>query len=188
MLSTRVGYAGGTKDSPTYHRLGDHSETIEIVYDPAIITYDELLDCFWHSHNPTFAAGSRQYMSIIFYHDEAQQELAEASRDRQQIEQGSRIFTEIVPAGEFYPAEDYHQKYYLQQIKELTSELRGIYPDFADFVASTAAAHLNGYAGGYGSPETLEKELESLGLSPEGENILMSLAERGLTPACPAFS
>jgi peptide-methionine (S)-S-oxide reductase len=188
VVSTRVGYAGGTSANPTYHRLGDHTETVEITYDPAVISYDELLDCFWHSHNPTLSTFSRQYMSIIFYHDEAQKEMAEASRDRRQADLGSLILTEIVPAGEFHPAEDYHQKYYLQQIKELTGELRAIYPDFNDFVASTAAARLNGYASGYGSPETLEEELESLGLSPEGENILMSLAERGLTPACPAFS
>lgn len=186
MVSTRVGYAGGTQDNPTYHDIGDYSETIEITYDPAVITYDELLDAFWFSHNPTFPAFSRQYLSIIFYHDETQHQLATASRDRHQDELGRRILTEIAPAGTFYPAEDYHQKYYLQQIEPLTSELRAIYPDFNDFVASTVAARLNGYVSGFGSPETLEKDIKILGLSPEGEAAIRSLTASGVSPACPA--
>jgi len=186
VVSTRVGYAGGTRENPTYYDLGDHSETIEIIYDPAVITYEELLDVFWHSHDPTQPTYSRQYISLIFYHNEAQQELAEASRDRRQAGLSRPILTAIVPAGTFYPAEDYHQKYYLQQKKSLYNELRAIYPDFSDFVASTAAARLNGYAGGFGSPETLEKDIENLGLSPEGEAAVRSLTASGLTPVCPA--
>lgn len=70
MIRTRVGYAGGSKENPTYYSLGDHSETIQIDYDPTQISYGQLLEVFWNSHNPTYEPWSRQYMSIIFYHSE----------------------------------------------------------------------------------------------------------------------
>ena len=76
-MSTRVGYAGGAKEDPTYRSLGDHSETIQIIYDPEIISYNELLDIFWQSHNPSLGSFTRQYASIIFYHDDNQKKQAE---------------------------------------------------------------------------------------------------------------
>jgi len=124
-------------------------------------------------------------MSIIFYHNEEQKRLAIETRDNLEAELQTTVFTEIVPATTFYQAENYHQKYYLQQIPKLTSEFKSIYPDFNDFVNSTAVARANGYAGGYGTPDTLQEELKSLGLSPEGESIVLEIAEHGLTPACP---
>jgi peptide-methionine (S)-S-oxide reductase len=185
VVSTVVGYAGGTKDNPTYRSLGDHSETIRIEYDPSEIPYQELLDVFWCSHSPTSRPLSRQYMSIIFYHDEEQRKLAEASRDKLQTETGLDIYTAIVPAGKFYPAEDYHQKYYLRQLDELADEYKAIYPDIGDFVRSTAVARANGYAGGYGTPDTLKEEIGSLGLSSRGIEIISGIADKGLTPVCP---
>jgi len=173
-VRTRVGYAGGTTENPTYHNLGDHSETIQIEYDPAQISYEELLDVFWSSHDPSTPAWSRQYMSIIFYHDEAQRSLALKTRDRQAAALDREIVTEIVPAGEFYLAEDYHQKYWLQQTPALMAEFEAIYPDEADFVASTAAARVNGYLGGNGTCEGLRAESGELGLSPEGVQRLVS--------------
>jgi len=153
-----------------------------------VITYSDLLDVFWQGHSPFTKAYSRQYMSIIFYHDEEQKRLAEESRDRYESEREMTVYTEIVPAETFYTAEDYHQKYYLQNISGLTQEYRDIYPDFEDFVNSTAVARLNGYAGGYGSQETLESQLDSLGLSPEGRERLLKMAEFGLVSACPVPS
>jgi peptide-methionine (S)-S-oxide reductase len=64
------------QENPTYHSLGDHSETIQIEYDPEQISYEELLDIFWSAHNPTARPWSRQYASFVFYHDETQRELA----------------------------------------------------------------------------------------------------------------
>ncbi|NLF01056.1 MAG: peptide-methionine (S)-S-oxide reductase [Anaerolineales bacterium] len=173
MVRTRVGYAGGTTRNPTYRNLGDHSETIQIDYDPSQITYAELLELFWSGHDPSRPAGSRQYMSIIFYESEAQKRLAEETRDREAAKLG-KVTTEIRPAGEFYLAEDYHQKYYLQNTLALMAEFEAIYPDAADFMNSTAVARVNGYIGGHGTLEQLQNESEALGLSPEGQQLLMS--------------
>jgi peptide-methionine (S)-S-oxide reductase len=174
-VRTRVGYAGGTTKDPTYHNLGDHSETIQIDYDPTQVSYEELLDVFWSSHLPVQQPWSRQYMSIVFYHDEEQKRLAIETRDREAAKLGAEIFTEIVPASEFYLAEPYHQKYRLRQVRDLMGDLRRIYPDDGDFVASTAAARVNGYLGGHGTLETLQAELDSFGLSPAASQKLLDI-------------
>ena len=103
-----MGYAGGTEKNPTYHNLGNHTETIQIDYDPAVISYEELLTVFWNAHNPYAPSWSRQYMSIIFFHHDEQKRLASASRDREEVRSNARIFTKILPFKEFYLAEDYH--------------------------------------------------------------------------------
>lgn len=79
-----------------------------------------------------------------------------ATRQQEEVRSGRAILTEIVPFSEFYLAEDYHQRYYLQQVRELMSELRVMYPDFSNFVDSTAAARINGFLGSHGSLESLE--------------------------------
>jgi peptide methionine sulfoxide reductase msrA/msrB len=122
VLETRVGYAGGTTKDPTYRDVsrGDtgHAETVEVVFDPARITYEELLRYFFRMHDPTTPNRQgndvgTQYRSAIFYHDEAQRQAAE--RVKAEVERSGKwkrpIVTEIVPAGEFTVAEDYHQKY-----------------------------------------------------------------------------
>ena len=172
MIRTRVGYAGGQKDNPTYHSLGDHSETIQIDYDPTRITYTELLDVFWSSHSPTARSWSQQYASLVFYHDEEQKRLAEESRDRLAAELGRPIYTEIVPFDRFYLAEDYHQKYQLRSVKAILSEYQAIYPDPGDFVNSTAVARVNGHLGGHGTLAQLEAEIDDLGLSLAAQEVL----------------
>ncbi|MBV9444488.1 MAG: peptide-methionine (S)-S-oxide reductase MsrA [Streptosporangiaceae bacterium] len=124
VLSTAVGYEGGYTPNPTYEEvctgMTGHAETVRVVYDPAKVTYDQLLKVFWESHDPT--QGMRQgndlgtqYRSAVFYRSEAQREAAEASATaygKKLAEAGyGAITTEIVPAGEFYFAEDYHQQY-----------------------------------------------------------------------------
>ena len=179
-----MGYTGGTTENPTYYRLGNHTETIQLDYDPTLITYEDLLIVFWDSHSPTLPMHSVQYMSIIFYHNEEQKQLALESKQREETRLGRPIYTEIRPASEFYIAEDYHQKYYLQQVPQLMSELTGIYTSTEDFIASTAAARLNGYVGGYGDPDTLKEQLDSFGLSEDGKKALLKIGEKGLSPAC----
>jgi len=192
-VRTRVGYAGGKLQNPTYYNLGDHSETIQIDYDPAKISYEELLDIFWGSHTPTAPSWSRQYMSIIFYHDEEQRLLAEASKQRMEAKWGKTIYTEIAPYTRFYLAEDYHQKYYLRNRIEFLKHYLTIYPDPGDFVNSTAVMRVNGYLGRNGSVELLEQELDSLGLTPELRDRLWQLAagpgrapKANGDPSCPA--
>jgi methionine-S-sulfoxide reductase len=179
VVRTRVGYAGGTSSNPTYRNIGDHSEAIQIDYDPTRISYAELLDVFWASHTPTSRPYSRQYMSIIFFHDDEQKRLAEASRERVAAGADGEIFTEIVPYDRFTLAEGYHQKYLLRQIPELADEFTALYPDLADFVDSTAVTRVNGYVGGHGSLADLEAEIDALGLSLEGQEKLREIVSRG---------
>jgi len=122
VLETRVGYAGGTLDHPTYRDVttGEtgHAESVEIVFDPSRLSYEELLGYFFRMHDPTTLDRQghdigTQYRSAIFYHDEEQRKTAE--RVKEQVARSGKwkgkIVTEIVPAGTFWTAEDYHQKY-----------------------------------------------------------------------------
>ncbi len=186
VIQTRVGYAGGAKENPTYHQLGDHTETVEVIYDPSQVSYEALLNLFWTNHTPTARSYSQQYKNVVFAYTEEQQRLALASREQQRLALASReqqaekhsreIQTEILPATEFYPAEDYHQKFRLQNTDVLMREFRSIYPDFEDFVDSTAAARVNGYLGGRGSRAWLEANVALLGLSKEGQQWLLAKA------------
>lgn len=148
-MRTRVGYAGGTTPTPTYASIGNHSETVEIEFDPKVVSYRHLLDIFWHGHDSSHPAYSTQYRSAILYVSEEQRELAEESKAAEQIRLGKSLYTSIEQFSRFYAAEDYHQKYYLKQRPDLAEALHEAYPDPADFRDSTAAARLNGKAGGY---------------------------------------
>src|SRR6266849_5819057 len=120
VASTQVGYTGGTMPQPTYEdvctdRTG-HAEAVEVTFDPAVISYHDLLNVFWENHDPTTLNrqgpdfGS-QYRSAIFFHSAEQEAAAKASKERVQNRFKNKIVTEITPATEFYPAEDYHQQY-----------------------------------------------------------------------------
>jgi len=124
VVSTSVGYEGGYTPNPTYEEVCSgrtgHAETVRVVFDPAKVSYDTLLKVFWESHDPT--QGMRQgndvgtqYRSVIFYRSPVQKAAAEGSRtvyEKKLAEAGyGAVTTEIVPAGEFYFAEDYHQQY-----------------------------------------------------------------------------
>lgn len=169
VLRTRVGYTGGTTSNPTYHSLGDHTESIQIDFDPSILTYSDLLDIFWDSHAATQRAWSRQYMNAVFYANDEQKRLILESRDRLAERLNREIQTEILPLNQFYLAEDYHQKYYLQGREDWMTELRLTYGDFKSFVDSTAVARLNGYAGGHALAPEMKAELVAYGLLPSGE-------------------
>jgi peptide-methionine (S)-S-oxide reductase len=124
VYSTAVGYAGGHTPNPTYQEvctgMTGHNETVLVVFDPTLVKYEDLLRTFWESHDPT--QGMRQgndvgtqYRSGIYYYDDNQRQAAEASRAAFQIELSragfAAITTEILPAPEFYYAEEYHQQY-----------------------------------------------------------------------------
>jgi peptide-methionine (S)-S-oxide reductase len=122
VLSTRVGYTGGRTEKPTYKDVctdtTGHAEAVEVDFDPAKISYDKLLDVFWENHDPTQLNRQgpdwgKQYRSAVFFHSPEQQ--AEAKASKEKLEKARRfskpIVTQIVPAVEFYEAEDYHQQY-----------------------------------------------------------------------------
>jgi len=125
VISTTSGYTGGHTQQPAYREVSaggtGHAEAVQVVYDPQKVSYEKLLEVFWHNIDPTqkdgqFCDHGNQYRTAIFYHDETQKQLAEASKAQLQKTKPfqGEIVTEIVPAGEFYPAEDYHQDYYLK--------------------------------------------------------------------------
>lgn len=153
MIRTRVGYTGDEKLDPTYHDLGDHTEALQLDFDPNVITYADLLELFWSAHSPSSPAYSAQYKAAVFYHSEEQLALAQASLDKLAAVEERVIQTELIPATRFYRAEDYHQKYCLRRNAELTAKFEAIYPDPKDFTDSTAAARLNGQLAGYDTPE-----------------------------------
>ncbi len=122
VISTRVGYIGGTTADPNYKQVcnGDtgHAEAVEITYDPSKVNYADLLRVFWENHDPTQLNRQgpdwgTQYRSAVFFHSPEQQALAQSSKDAlgAAVERPRRIVTQIVPAAEFFPAEDYHQQY-----------------------------------------------------------------------------
>jgi peptide-methionine (S)-S-oxide reductase len=123
VISTTSGYTGGTVANPTYYQVSaggtGHAEAVEIVYDPSKVTYQKLLDVFWHTHDPfaknqQFCDHGSQYRPAIFYHDDEQRQLADASKLAVQARFKQPIVTEITKAEAFYKAEDYHQDYYLK--------------------------------------------------------------------------
>jgi len=175
-VRTRVGYAGGTTENPTYHRLGDHTETVQVDFDPAQISYAELLDVFWRSHDPSRRSHTRQYMAAVFVHTAEQERQANESASRVAAATGRPVRTTILPAEHFYLAEAYHQKYRLRQHPELLRELTAIYPSEDDLTASTAAARLNGYLAGCAGWREVRRHLPELGLSRAGGELLLSLA------------
>lgn len=122
VLDTAVGYEGGTYDSPTYRDVctgtTGHAEVVQVTFDPAVVSYDALLDIFWANHDPTTLNRQgpdhgTQYRSAIFVHSDAQRAEAEASKAKWAASGRFRrpIVTEIVPAQAFYRAEEYHQQY-----------------------------------------------------------------------------
>jgi peptide-methionine (S)-S-oxide reductase len=122
VISTTSGYTGGTVKDPTYHQVSagstGHAEAVEVVYDPSKVSYAKLLDVYWHSVDPLvkdqqFCDHGNQYRTAIFYRTEEEKKLAEETKKQVEAKFAPRtVYTQIVAAGPFYPAEDYHQDYY----------------------------------------------------------------------------
>ena len=121
---TTVGYTGGKTKNPTYEQVctgkTGHAEAVQIIYNPKIITYEQLLETFWMIHDPTQKNRQgpdigTQYRSAIFYHNQEQKHMTEESKKQREKYLGVKIQTEITLAKEFYPAEEYHQKYLKKQ-------------------------------------------------------------------------
>jgi peptide methionine sulfoxide reductase MsrA len=158
--------------------MGDHTECIQLEYDPETISYEELLDAFFSMHDPARAVHSVQYESLILYHDDEQERAARDAIERWSGLLGKPIATRLQPYEGFTNAEDYHQKYALRADRTLMRQIRRHYPREEDFIASTAAARLNGYVYGAGSQARLEAELGDLGLGDEAQRHLSKVVAR----------
>ena len=121
VLATISGYTGGHVKNPTYHQVSaggtGHAESVEVVYDPNVVSYSQLLTYYWHHIDPTvkdrqFCDVGNQYRTAIFVHNAQERKLAEASKKKVAAELGKHIYTEIDSAGPFYKAEEYHQNFY----------------------------------------------------------------------------
>jgi peptide-methionine (S)-S-oxide reductase len=147
--------------------MGDHTESLQIDFDPAQITFTEIAQAFWQMHNPCATQFSRQYMSTIWFHDDQQKSILDEIANGIADQSEKSISTPIAPLDRFYLAEDYHQKYRLQSLRKLMKTFRVMYPRFEDFNQSTAAARLNGFASGRGAQDLFLEEAECYGIPKE---------------------
>ncbi|KAL5558636.1 hypothetical protein UlMin_034847 [Ulmus minor] len=150
VVRTTVGYAGGSKINPEYRSLGDHAESVQVEYDPRVISFRQLLEVFWSRHDSRQVFGQgpdvgNQYRSIIFTNGTEETKLAAVSKEREQIKsKASIVTTQILPLGTFYRAEPEHQKFELKRNPFLL-QLIGNLPE-EELEASSLATTLNGYA------------------------------------------
>jgi peptide-methionine (S)-S-oxide reductase len=164
VVRTRVGYAGGTEPDPSYYSLGDHTEVVQVEYDPDAVSYEDLLDVFWANHTPFSAPRKRQYRGVVLTHDDQQREAAQRTREDLESRTGKSVETAIEALDRFYLAEDYHQKYELRSTPVVADELEDRYGDA--FVDSTVAARLNGFVAGHGEDDEREALFAELDISP----------------------
>jgi peptide-methionine (S)-S-oxide reductase len=156
--------------------MGDHTETLEIDFDPKTISFEQLLEEFWKNHNPLRDSyRGRQYMSILLYHNNTQKELALKTKKNWEEVLNGEIQTEIAPYSKFFVAEDYHQKYYLKRRQSTIDTLSSLYPTHEGLVNSTLAARLNGFVRGYGSLEGIKKEIKDWGLSMGDQQAIVNV-------------
>ena len=164
-----MGYSGGTTASPTYRSIGDHTETIQIDFDPSKISYEKLLDSALEQGNFEGRQWSKQYRSAVFYHNKKQLDIAR--------ERGVKL---LEPVGKFTRAEDYHQKYYLQQ-SNVAKDFYTRYPTARAFTDATATARANAVFGGHVDRERLQGLIPKLGVSKASAESMLKMA-----PASPA--
>lgn len=164
VVRTRVGYAGGKKPDPSYYALGDHTEVVQVEYDPGMLSYSALLDVFWENHDPRTNAGKRQYRSVVLTTTDAQRDAVERTRDTIAQRLGTSVATDVETLDQFSLAEEYHQKYELRSTPVLGDEL--VERCGERLVDSTVAARLNGFVAGYGDDDQRRALLAELELPP----------------------
>lgn len=178
-----MGYAGGDHENPTYRDLGDQTECFQVEFDPTVISYAELVDIAIASNG----SPDGQYANLVLAHDEEQLTIARERAQAQAEDRGKPTTARIELLKRFWPAEDYHQKYYLRGDRVLVGQLQAMFG--ADEVAlreSTLAMRLNGYASGGGTAGQLATEIDSFGLSAEARAHLLSLVGDATgAEACP---
>jgi len=180
VVRTVVGYAGGTREDPTYYDIGDHAEAVQVIFHPLVISYEELLTSFWSGHDACSRPLNRQYRSMILVHSEQQREQAEASYRAQAEASGLTPTTSIALASGFTRAEDYHQKFRVQSEPELARLLLVRFKAFDAFGDSTLTARVNGVLGREAAIDQVEGELVALGLS----DIELQLVRKAIGAMC----
>jgi len=171
VLRTRVGYAAGSKPNPTYHSIGDHTECFQVDFDPSITSFSEILQLFWSEYTPG-KSYSKQYMSAILYSDDKQRQIAEEAIEKKKLSVRD-VHVHFAPLDKFYLAEDYHQKYYLQN-SSLFEKLKIPRNDALVLANSFMATRLNGYFGGHGTYELFLSDLKGF---PVDESVKAELKE-----------
>lgn len=175
VLRTRVGYAGGTLPNPTYRKMGDHTETLQIDFDPAVLSYEEVLRHFWRNHYPNRDQyKGRQYISLLRVHGAEQASAAARVKEEMEEVLGETIETEIAPFTSFTLAEARHQKYYLKRYPKTLEQLGSHYPEGRGLEDSTFAARLNGFVKGYGNRENLKEEIGAWPVEEEDRQWLIA--------------
>lgn len=164
-----MGYTGGETPEPTYRAMGDHTEALQVDFDPRVLSYEQLIERVWSAHDPTWAHGGTQYRPAVWFHDATQHKIALATGRAAASARGGALATAIEPLGTFTRAEDYHQKYSLRHVRALEDELVERFGSDRSMVDSTVAARVNGLLRGCGD---LESMLPTLALSPRAEEAL----------------
>jgi peptide-methionine (S)-S-oxide reductase len=148
VVRTRVGYAGGSEPDPTYHALGDHTEAIQVDYDPAVCSYRDLLGVAFRSHDPRRQTRKVQYQNIVFTASDDQREALDASLAERGLD-AETVETRIETLSQFYPAESYHQKYNLKSKRWAMDGFEEAGYDEHAIRESPAAAKLNAHVSGH---------------------------------------
>lgn len=151
VVRTRVGYAGGRKPDPTYHALGDHTEVLQIDIDPSVLTYRDVLDLVFRSHDPNTRVPKTQYRNVVFADGDDQRSVLDTFLDDRGLTDDIATATETLDG--FTVAEDYHQKHSLRAVPGLMDPFESAGYDDATLRESPAAAKLNGLAAGQDLPE-----------------------------------
>ncbi|TWT06695.1 peptide-methionine (S)-S-oxide reductase MsrA [Planococcus sp. CPCC 101016] len=176
VIRTRVGFAGGTMPSPTYRQMADHTETIQIEFDPQQISYEEVLKEFWQNHYPNRDNyKGRQYISLLHYHTDQQRQIIKKVLPEMESRLGELIETEISSFTQFTLAEERHQKYYLKRYPKALEQLKELYPDSRFLTDSTFAARLNGFVKGFGTKDSMLKEISQWSIGEDEKAYLTEL-------------
>lgn len=148
VVRTRVGYAGGTKPDPSYEVIGDHTEVVQLEYDPEQLSFDELLDRAFDEHDPSRQSGKRQYQNILFTETAEQREQLRSYLDECEVSR-EQIDTRLEELDQFHVAEDYHQKFNLRGKRWITDVFAEANYDDEAIRESPAAAKLNAHVAGH---------------------------------------
>jgi len=167
VLRTRVGYSGGKSTNPSYKVVDFHTEVVEIDYDPEIISYGELIDIFFSSHNETLRPYDQRVKSLIFYRNDAEYDIAKQKLNniRMSTPEEESVFTELKSFEVFYLAEPEHQNRSLKLETSLYGEIEQMFGTDDKVLLSILASKLNGYIYGYGTLEGAQNLLDLSGLS-----------------------